>query len=183
MCHKGPKTLQHALELLYVYQYVCTRSFKVHISGLPEMVVLVVLKHHQSLPVSYRYTLISTTNVFASQVQAYSSTTNLSFLPAPLYFKSLQAKGLQSQGRILNARLRMSNDSPHKVAKYVALKTLIVCSFAAFEHTETYSISLKSSNLNNYFDFHVCLSIRLSVCLCVCPKSSSNACSSTTKCY
>ena len=38
-------------------------------------------------------------------------------------------------------------------------------------------------NLNNYFDFHVCLSFRRlslrppSVRLCVCPKSSSNSCS------
>ena len=44
-----------------------------------------------------------------------------------------------------------------------------------------------TQNLNNCFDFHVCLSIRPSVrpfvCLSVCPKTSSISCSCITKCH
>ena len=40
-------------------------------------------------------------------------------------------------------------------------------------------------NLNNYFDFHVCLSFRHppSVCPLVRPKSNFNSCSCITKCH
>ena len=62
----------------------------------------------------------------------------------------------------------MSSDSLYKAAKFVALKTLIVCSFAAF-YIQSYSTSLQSSYLNNYFDLHVCLSIRPSVLPSFCP--------------
>ena len=51
------------------------RVFEVK-ARVPELVVLVVLQHHQFLPVQYRCTLNSTTNFLESQVQDYSNTTN-----------------------------------------------------------------------------------------------------------
>ena len=48
-----------------------------------------------------------------------------------MYFKSLQAKGLQNCRPELNVGLPRSRNSLHKISKYVDLKNLIVCSFAA----------------------------------------------------
>ena len=51
-----------------------------------------------------------------------------------------------------------------------------------------WNLTIKKPNLNNYFDFHVCLSFRACVRLSVRPpsvrpKNNSNSCSSITKCH
>ena len=56
------------------------------------------------------------------------------------------------------------------------LAILISCSHCC-------SSKILKSYLNNYFDFHVCLSIRSSVRPCVCLKISSISCSRMTKCH
>ena len=42
----------------------------------------------------------------------------------------------------------MSSNSQQKIAMSVALKTLIVCSFEALRHSETYITSLERSNIH-----------------------------------
>ena len=49
--------------------------------------------------------------------------------------------------------------------------------------TNTLLVKKVLRNLNNYFDFHVCLSIRPSFRLSVCPKNNSISCTLITKCH